>query len=258
MTDLSMIVWRVILGLIVLFMLSPLLILFIYSFSDKTLLTFPITGLTIDWFVKVFERRQFWAAFDNSLIITGTVGVVSTIIGTMAAMALARARPRAAGLSMAVLTLPVMVPPLMLGVALLTYFTSVGMKLGLQTVIMGHLVFTQPFVILIVYARMARFDYAVVNSARDLGASPIRVFLTVTLPITRSTIIGAALIAMALSLDDFIITFFTIGGGNNLPTLLWGMLRKAITPQINVVAVVIMVLTIAVSFVALWVSRYRG
>ena len=140
------------------------------------LLTFPITGLTIDWFVKVFERRQFWAAFDNSLIITGTVGVVSAIIGTMAAMALARARPRAAGLSMAVLTLPVMVPPLMLGVALLTYFTSVGMKLGLQTVIMGHLVFTQPFVILIVYARMARFDYAVVNSARDLGASPIRVF----------------------------------------------------------------------------------
>ncbi|MCZ6720534.1 MAG: ABC transporter permease subunit, partial [Proteobacteria bacterium] len=175
-----------------------------------------------------------------------------------AALGLARAPPRVAGLTMSLFTLPVMVPPLVLGVGLLTYFTSVGIKLGLSTVIMSHLIFTQPFVMLIVYARMVRFDYAIVNSARDLGASPLRVFFTIVLPITRPTVIGAALIAMALSLDDFIITFFTIGGGNTLPTFLWGMLRKVITPQINVVAVVIMAITITVSLIALRVSRYRG
>ncbi len=254
----STILWRFVLGAIVVFMLAPLLILVLFSFSEGSLLKFPITGLTVDWFVKVFDRSQFWAALDNSLVVTGTVGAVSTIVGTMAALGLARARPRVAGLTMSLFTLPVMVPPLVLGISLLTYFTSIGIKLGLSTVIMSHLIFTQPFVMLIVYARMVRFDYAIVNSARDLGASPLRVFFTIVLPITRPTVIGAALIAMALSLDDFIITFFTIGGGNTLPTFLWGMLRKAITPQINVVAVVIMAITITVSLIALRVSRYRG
>ena len=97
------------------------------------------------------------------------------------------------------------------------------MKLGLLTVILAHLLFTQPFVILVVYARMVSFDYAVVESARDLGASPLKAFFTVTLPIIRPTVIGAALIAAALSLDDFVITFFNIGGGNTLAHLRLGI-----------------------------------
>ena len=258
MTDASSLLWRIVLGAIVVFMLTPLVVLVLFSFAEGSLLKFPITGLTTDWYATVFDRRQFWAALDNSLIVTGTVGGVSTVVGTMAALALARARPRVAGAAMALFTLPVMVPPLVLGVGLLTWFTNVGIKPGLNTVIMSHLIFTQPFVMLVVYARMARFNYTIVNSARDLGASPLRVFFTIVLPLTRPTIIGAALIAMALSIDDFIITFFTIGGGNTLPTFLWGMMRKVITPQINVIAVCIMALTITVSLIALRVSRYRG
>ena len=123
---------------------------------------------------------------------------------------------------------------------------------------LGHLVFTQPFGILIVYARMSKFDHAIGNSARDLGASPLRAYFSVTLPIIRPTIIGAALVAMALSLDDFIITFFTIGGGNTLPTLIWGMLRQGVDPSINVVALILMTLTIGVSIIALRITRYRG
>jgi len=258
MIEVSSVIWRIILGAIVVFMLTPLVVLVLFSFSESSLLRFPITGLTTDWYAIVFERRQFWAALDNSLIVTGTVGGVSSVVGTMAALALARARPRVAGAAMALFTLPVMVPPLVLGIGLLSYFTSVGIPLGLNTVIMSHLIFTQPFVMLVVYARMASFDYTIVNSARDLGASPLRVFFTIVLPIARPTIIGATLIAMALSLDDFIITFFTIGGGNTLPTFLWGMMRKLMTPQINVVAVCIMALTITVSLIALRISRYRG
>jgi len=250
--------WRVFLCGMVVFMISPLLILFLFSFSKSSLLSLPITGLTFDWFAKVFAENQFWASLENSLIVTGSVGAISTVIGTMAAFGLSRMKRGAAGIGLILFTLPVMVPPLVLGVMSLTYFSSIGVKLGLQTVILAHLTFTQPLVIMIVYSRMATFDYTTIRSARDLGASHFQAFLTITLPIIQPTLIGAALIAMALSLDDFLVTFFTIGGGNTLPTLLWGMLRKIVDPTINVVAVVLMTLTISVSVIALWLTRYRG
>jgi len=240
------------------FMLSPLVVLVLFCFSERSLVTFPITGLTTEWFAKLFERPAFWDALQNSLIVTGSVGLVSTVFGTMAAMTLARLRSRFTGPLMLFITLPIMLPPLVLGVALLTYFSTVGVRLGLFSVILAHVVFTQPFVILIVLARMTGFDYNVVKSARDLGASHISAFLTVTLPIIRPTIIGAAMVAMALSVDDFVVTFFTIGGGNTLPTFLWGMLRMGVNPTINIVAAIIMVLTITASIVAFRATRYRG
>jgi spermidine/putrescine transport system permease protein len=197
-------------------------------------------------------------ALENSLIVTGTVGVASTLIGTMAALSLARMPPKAAGVIVVLLTLPVMLPPMVLGVALLSYFRFVEFCLGLPSVILSHLVFTQPFVILIIMARMMGLDYSVVNTARDLGASPLKAFLTVTLPIIRPTIIGAGMVSMALSIDDFIITFFTIGGGNTLPTFLWGMLRMGVDPSINIVATIIRTLTITASLIVPRVTRYRG
>jgi len=258
MIDVQTILWRIFGGVVAVFMVSPLLILILFCFSESSLVTFPITGFTFDWFVKLFQKPAFWVALQNSLIVTGTVGLTSTVFGTMAAFALARMRPSMAGVFLLFLTLPVMLPPLVLGVALLTYFSTVDIRLGLTTVIFSHLVFTQPFVILIVQARMIGFDYNLVRSARDLGASPFKALLTVTLPIIRPTIIGAGMVAMALSVDDFIITFFTIGGGNTLPTFLWGMLRMGVNPSINIVATLIMMLTIAVCLVALRVTRYRG
>ena len=252
------VLWRAFLMAMVIFMVSPLVILTLFSFTEGSLLSFPIKGLSLEWYTKVLSENQFWASLKNSLIVTGCVGVISTVVGTMAAFGLVAMRGRTAGLVLTALTLPVMVPPLVLGVMSLTYFSGIGVKLGLQTVVLAHLTFTQPLVIMIVYARMSTFDFATVKSARDLGASRFKAFVTITLPIIQPTLIGASLVAMALSLDDFLVTFFTIGGGNTLPTLLWGMLRKIVDPTINVVAVVLMTLTICVSLVALWVTRYRG
>jgi spermidine/putrescine transport system permease protein len=158
----------------------------------------------------------------------------------------------------AALTLPVMLPPLVLAVALSNYYSSLGLPFGLPTVILGHLVFTQPFVILIVHARLVGFDYRIINSARDLGASPLRAFFTITLPVIRPTVIGAALVAMALSLDDFILTFFTIGGGSTLPVYMWGLMRKGVNPQINVASLVLISMTIGASLLAIRATRYRG
>ena len=257
MIDLPTILWRLFGSIVTVFMLAPLLILILFCFSERSLVTFPITGLTLEWFAKLFDRPAFWDALKNSSIVTSTVGIVSTLIGTMAALMIARIRSRFAGTILLFIVLPIMLPPLVLGVALLTYFSTVGVKLGLFSVILAHLVFTQPFVILIVQARMIGFDLNVVNSARDLGASHFKAFVTVTLPIIRPTVIGAAMVAMALSVDDFIVTFFTIGGGNTLPTFLWGMLRMGVNPTINIVATLIMLLTVAASLVALRVTRYR-
>ena len=245
--------------LAIFFMLTPLIILIVFCFSESALLSFPITGWTFDWFSKLAARSEFWKALQNSVVVTGTVGIVSTAIGTMTAMALARGSSRYAHGFMVLLTLPVMVPPLMLGVLLLTYYTSwLDVRLGLHTVVLSHLVFTQPFVVLIVNARMAGFNYAALDSARDLGASPMTGFFTITLPIIRPSIIGAAMIAMALSLDDFLVTFFTIGGGNTLPIFMWGMLRKGVDPTINIVAVILMLLSIGVSLIGLRATRYRA
>jgi spermidine/putrescine transport system permease protein len=117
---------------------------------------------------------------------------------------------------------------------------------------------TPPYVILVVYARMATFDFAVVDSARDLLASPMRAFFTITLPIIRTAVIGAALIATAHSTDDFIITFLTIGGGNTLPTLVWGMLRTTLDPRVNAISTMPILTTVASTILALRLSRYRG
>ena len=128
MNRLSTIIWRAAGGAVVVFMVGPLFVLALFAFSDKTLLSFPITGLTFDWWIKVFNNPAFWAAFKKSIIVTSLVGLVSTIVGTMAANALAQKPKRVAGLSMALVTLPVMLPPLVLAVALANYYSALGIK----------------------------------------------------------------------------------------------------------------------------------
>lgn len=254
----SNILWGFVAVAFIVFLLSPIVLLVVFSFTSRTLTNFPIEGVSFRWWQEMVVTRQFWPSFANSLIIGFCVAVVSAIVGTLAAIGLAAMPKRRASIIMALLTLPVMLPPLVLGVALLSFYVSIDLKLGLPTVILSHVLFAQPFVILIVHARMVNFDPRVVESARDLGATPLQAFFTVTLPIIRPVVIGAALIAMALSIDDFIITFFTIGTGNTLPTLVWGMIRTGLTPAVNAIGTLILLLTIGSTIIALQLTRYRG
>jgi spermidine/putrescine transport system permease protein len=251
--------WRLFALLAAAFMAVPLVLVVLFSFNQSALTSLPLTGFTLDWYRKLFSLGAFWPALWNSLIVAGFVAVLSVAIGTMAALALARMAPRLAGMAIAIISIPMMLPALIIGVALMSYFVRlVDLPLGLPTVILGHLVIAQPFVILIVFSRLATFDWAVVDSARDLGASPLRAFFTVTLPIIRPTMVGAALIALSISLDDFVITFFTIAGGNTLPTLVWGMVRTSLDPTINAMATLLILLSVGSTFLALRVSSYRG
>ncbi len=250
--------WTIFGVLSVVFMLSPLVLVVLMSFGSNEHATFPLGSLTLDWYRTLLSKPDFYVAASNSVTITAWVGGLSLVIGTAAAFALAQLRSGTVNLGLAVLLLPLMLPPLVLALALATSFSALGMRLGVITVILSQLVFTQPFVIIIVHARMRAFPVRLLESARDLGAGPVRIFFTVTLPVIRSSLIGAALIAMALSLDDFIITYFTIGGGLTLPTLTWGMLRTALDPTINALASIILVLTISFTVIALQLSKYRG
>jgi len=244
--------------LCLIFMTAPLILVVLFSFGSSSLMTLPIPGYTLHWYDALLSRSDFWSALKSSAIVTGSVGVLATLVGTAAAMVIARMQPKQSAVSFFLFGLPMMMPPLVLALALLSLFSVVGVRLSLVTVILAHLTFTMPFVILIVTARLKDFDYAVIDSARDLGASPLRTFMTVTFPLIRPTLFGAALIAMALSLDDFVITFFLIGGGNTLPTLVWGMLRTGLDPSINALGTLILIFTLGSSALALRLTRYRG
>jgi spermidine/putrescine transport system permease protein len=259
MTRPSQGLWWLFGAAVIIFMLTPLVLVVIFSFGRNALTSFPMGGLTLDWYRALFANDSFWGAAKNSAIVAGAVGTASTVIGTMAALTLVRLPARLANMLLLLVGLPIMLPALIIGIALLSFFARIlGVELGLPTVILGHLVITQPFVILIVHARLSGFDPALVESARDLGASRLTAFCTVTLPIAQTSIIGAALIAMAISLDDFIVTFFTIGSGNTIPTLVWSMVRTSLDPSINASATILIALTIGATLAALRLSRYRG
>ncbi|MFI0848053.1 ABC transporter permease [Mesorhizobium sp. IMUNJ 23232] len=256
---LSSLVWTLMLGLFVLFMLGPLVLVVMFSFNSSALVSLPLTGLTLDWYRRLADTPEFWSALQNSLAIAVPVAILSTVTGTLAAMALTQWRSRLAMPLLTGLSVPVMIPPRVVAIGLVVLLVRwLQMPLGLPAVVGGHVLLAQPFVALIIAARMATFDYTCVEAARDLGASPWQIFRKVTLPQISAAIVGAALIAFALSLDEFIVTVFTIGSGNTLSTFVWGKMRTALDPSINAIATVILVITIGCAALALRMTRYRG
>lgn len=254
----SVFFWRFMSLIFVVVLLSPLCFVVLFAFSDKAISNFPINGLSLRWWQEMIDFPAFWPALKNSLAVGLAVGLLAAIIGTMAALSLAAMPQGRAQFIIAVLALPLMLPPLFLGVMLLVWYLFVGFQLGLTTVVLSHLLFALPFVIIVVYARLVSFDMRIVEAARDLGASPMRAFFSVTLPVIQPVIIGAGLMAVALSIDDFVLTSFTIGGGNTLPILVMSTLRTSVTPMTNAIGTLLIALSIASTLSALVLTRYRG
>jgi spermidine/putrescine transport system permease protein len=252
-------IWVAIAVALAFYLIFPIGLVILFSFNESALTSLPLTGLTLDWYRRLFAQDYFVPALHNSAIVAAAVCILSLVTGTLAALALARMHPKAASRILYLLALPMMLPALIIGIALLSFFVRfLSLRLGLFSVILGQLVIVQPFVLAIVYTRLQTFNWAIVDSARDLGASPLRAFFTVTLPVIQPTLVGAALIALSLSLDDFVITFFTIGSGNTLPTMVWGMIRTSLDPTINALATLLIVASIGLTAIALRLSSYRG
>lgn len=252
-------VWPLVMALLSFFLLSPLILVVVFSFNSNELISFPMGAISLKWYRELFADPAFNTAFLNSMSIAIPVALISTMTGTLAAYTLAAWRARFGLPLLSLLGLPVLLPPLIIAISLVVlYVRWLDLPLGRPAVISGHVLITQPLVAAIVAARIASFDFTVLDAARDLGASRLQTFVKVTLPQIRTAIIGAALVAFALSLDEFIITVFTIGGGNTLSTFVWGKIKTTLDPSINAIATVILAMTISLTLIALRLTRYRG
>jgi ABC-type spermidine/putrescine transport system permease subunit II len=245
---LSFSVWAV---LIYLFLFAPIAVLVAFSFNANKYGTFPFTGWTLDWYREVFGDYQIKDALYTSLKVALEVTLISTVVGTAAAFPLVRSNlPFRSGIRIG-MTLPIMIPGLLIGVSLLILMTSVfHFQLSPQTAVIGQAVYTTPFVVLLVAARLQGFDPALERAASDLGANTLNRLRHVVLPLIMPAILAGALFAFTLSLDEFIITLFLIGGHNTLPIYIYTQVKFGITPEVNALASLLLAASLLLLVVA--------
>jgi spermidine/putrescine transport system permease protein len=231
-----------------LFLYVPLIIVVVYSFNDSRL-NAEWVGFTWHWYEILLNDENMLRAATNSLLIALVASSVATALGTMAGIAMHRYRPKL--LPFMVIT-PVAMPEILLGVSLLLFFIQVlNLTLGMISVILAHITFCIGFVAIVVRARLAGMDESIFEAARDLGATPWETFKYVTFPLILPAVIAGFLMSFTLSLDDFVITFFTAGVGvSTLPLQIYSMIKIAVTPEVNAVSTVLMLLTLTMIVLA--------
>jgi spermidine/putrescine transport system permease protein len=238
------------------FLYAPIVILVVFSFNDSRR-NIVWQGFTTEYYLRAAQNTALIEAFSNSLIIAFVSTVLSTIIGALLALGLWRFRfPGRAALDGAA-ALPIVIPEICMGVALLVFFNRVGWPTGmpwplnLAPIVIGHVAFSFPFVAIVVRARMAGFDRALEEASKDLGASEWQTFWNVTVPFMKPGLIAGGLLAMTLSLDDFVITFFTSGPGTlTFPVQVYSMVRFGATPEVNAASTVLIAVTVVLTVVA--------
>jgi spermidine/putrescine transport system permease protein len=242
---------QALLALIFIFLYFPIVALVAFSFNDsKRNVTWQ--GFTFNYYVKAFHNSALHEAFINSMIIGSTSTVFSTVFGAMLGLALYRFRFPGKGFVDGWVSLPIVIPEVCMGVAMLAFFASIDFQLGLITITVSHIAFSIPFVAVVIRARMAGFDESLEEASRDLGANQWQTFWNVTLPYMVPGLVAGALLAFTLSLDDFVITFFTSGpGSTTFPLKIYSMVRFSVTPEVNAASTVLIVLTLTLTVAAM-------
>lgn len=227
--------------LIYLFLFFPIVLLVLFSFNANRYGTFPITGWTFSWYRQMWGDFEIRDALSTTLKVGLQVTAISTVVGTAAAFPLVRSKlPFRNGIRI-IFILPIMIPGLLIGVSLLVLFVSTfHWQLSPETAVIGQSVYTTPFVILLVSARLQGFDMSLERAAADLGANAFQRLRRIVLPLLLPAIIAGALFAFTLSLDEFIITYFLIGGANTLPIYIYTQIKFGITPEVNALASVLL------------------
>ncbi|MEQ8441138.1 MAG: ABC transporter permease [Alphaproteobacteria bacterium] len=245
------------------FLYAPLLTLMAFSFNDSRR-NIVWRGFTLDYYEKFFKNDELMIAFGNSLTIAFVSTVVSVILGAMVAILLWRFRFRFKPLYEGTMALPIVIPEICMGVAMLAFFARIGWPndlpwpISLANITIAHISFTFPFVAVIVRARLAGFNRELEESARDLGAGDWQVYRDVVIPHMKPGLIAGALLAFTLSLDDFVITFFTSGPETvTFPVKVYSMVRFSVTPEVNAASTVLIVITVFLTAVAMWLQN-RG
>ncbi len=219
--------------LVLIFLYLPILIVVLYSFNPSKNAG-PMNGFTLDWYKSLFRNVDIGRALVNSLKLAGISVLGAAVLGTLGAVALVRRHMFMQGFMEGLVTLPILIPEIVIGMSLLMAFTLLGLNLGMGTLVLAHITFCVPYIFVIVKGRLAAMDPAMEEAARDLGASPLRVFLDITLPQAAPAVLAGMLLAFAMSFDDVIISFFVTGpGAQTLPLKVYSSLKVGVSPEIN-------------------------
>ncbi|KPJ89125.1 MAG: hypothetical protein AMS17_03135 [Spirochaetes bacterium DG_61] len=243
--------------LLFIFLLSPIVIIVLFSFNASRAGSFPMAGLSIKWYLEVIKSAAFISAVKNSVYVAISTSFFSVLIGTLASFGLTRYSFKFKNVVKLLVLLPITIPPLLIGISLLSYFNIIKIPLSLLTVTISHLVFCIPFVILVMNSRLEGFNFSIEEAAKDLGANGLQTFRYVTFPIMRPSLIGVAMLAFALSFDEFLITFFTIGTDNTLPLVIWAMLRRGISPSVNAISTLVLIVSMFFILAANKIARLK-
>jgi len=250
--------FRLWIGLVAIFLYAPLLVLVAFSFNTSRR-NIVWQGFTLDWYRAVLDDGDLLAAFGNSLTIAAVSTLVSLVLGALVAVACWRFRFPLKPVFEGALALPIVVPEICMGVAMLVFFSRImpwpdglAWPFSLGAIIIAHISFSFPFVAVIVRARLASFNRELEEAAKDLGAPEWRIFLDILVPHMRPALIAGALLAFTLSLDDFVITFFTAGPNTvTFPVKVYSMVRFSVTPEVNAASTLLLVVTVALTVIGL-------
>ena len=226
---------------------APLIVVAIFSFDSSSAAVMPIEGFSTGWYERLWDDADVRAALENTIKIGIATVVVCLLLATAGALAIRGRRFRGRGIYEFVIGMPFLLPEIITGLALLTFFQQTGVKLSLGTILIGHVVFCLGAAFRVIAARVEALPSSLEEAARDLGRGPLGAFWLVTLPALRSALVTAALIVFALSFDQTVITIFVTSTDNTLPTLLWAKMRIGFTPELNALATVILAATVLVA-----------
>jgi len=237
------------------FLYLPIAILVVYSFNESRL-NVVWSGFTLDWYRRLLDNTPLLRAAQNSFTIATLTTVLSVVLGTGTAWLLHRYRFRGAGAIQTLAAIPMVMPEVLMGVSLLVFFASAAVPLGFTTVVIGHVTFCFPFVLVAVQARLHGIDPALEEAALDLGATPWMAFWKVIVPWLRPAIVAGALMAFTLSWDELIVTFFTTSAASaTLPIRIFGMAKVGLNPMLNALSTLIIVLTAALGLFSAYLRR---
>jgi spermidine/putrescine transport system permease protein len=249
-------------ALALIYLLAPIAVIVVFSFNDPhSRFNFVWHGFTLDYWKHPFNVPGLTEALTNSLKIAAISTVLATILGTMMALALVRYQFRARATTNFFIFLPLATPEVVMGASLLSLFLTIGALpgfhtvTGFQTIVIAHVMFNISFVVVTVRSRLIGFDRSLEEAAQDLGANGFQTFMRVTLPLIAPGVLAAALLAFALSVDDFVITNFNAGSTVTFPLFVWGAARVAVPPQINIIATMIFFATLVLMAFTVWQQR---
>jgi spermidine/putrescine transport system permease protein len=244
-------------ALLMAFLYVPIWVLIAFSFSTSRSLTWPIPGFTLDWYRKLFANEDLLTAVWNSFYVATFATLLSLVVGVAAALALHRFDFPGKTLFRRLILLPITLPGIVTGISMLNMFSLFGFPLSLETVIIGHATALLGVVVTQVYARLQRIPRSLEEASGDLGATPLRTFLFITLPNLRSAIIGAGLLSFVLSFDEIPVTFFLTGRDNTLPMYIYSTMRRGVTPEINAVGTLIVLASLVLIVLSVLATRSR-